>query len=256
MMPYRIAVLVFVGVAAALAVINLYVSLPIWFYLVWVLIFLTVVITGVVKIQLNFFLKSICKGPDSSKAVALTFDDGPGEYTAEILDILKKYNAKATFFCIGQKIPEKKQLLRRIYQEGHIIGNHSYSHHFWFDFFSVKKMLKELQQTEALIYEECGVKTRFFRPPYGVTNPNIRKTLQKMNYTSICWSLRSGDTTASCHLKVLKRLKKKIDNGDIVLLHDNTKTAASLLPDFLEYLLQNDYNIVSLDTLINKTAYA
>ena len=88
----------------------------------------------------NFFIKIVCSAKTDKKEIAISFDDGPAaNYTPEILQILKQENIKATFFCIGNRIAGNENILKQIKEEGHIIGNHSYSHHFWFDMYLIKK---------------------------------------------------------------------------------------------------------------------
>ena len=130
-------------------------------------------------IHSDFYLKSICKGNRDKREVALTFDDGPdAQVTPMILDVLKEHNIKATFFIIGSKAEMNPELLKRIDKEGHIIGGHSYSHHFFFDFFSSSKMIREMKKTENMIHSIIGKKICLFRPPYGVTNPPLAKSIQ------------------------------------------------------------------------------
>ena len=108
--------------------------------------------------------------------------------------MLKDSNAKAAFFCIGSRINENASILKQAYDEGHLIGNHTFSHHFWFDMFSSKKMLQDLRQMDAALAAVIGVQPKLFRPPYGVTNPNLKKAIVNGQYTPVGWSVRSLDT--------------------------------------------------------------
>jgi peptidoglycan/xylan/chitin deacetylase (PgdA/CDA1 family) len=92
-----------------------------------------------------FFLPVICAADTTRKEIAISFDDGPVQhFTPETLEILEEYGVKAAFFCIGQRIAGNENLLKRIHEDGHLVGNHSYSHHFWFDLFSADKMQQDL----------------------------------------------------------------------------------------------------------------
>src|SRR5690606_35805009 len=112
---------------------------------------------------------------------AITFDDGPHpEFTPKVLNLLKKYDAKATFFCIGKHIELYPDIFKSIVEAGHTIGNHTYSHANDFGFFSVEKVISELQQTNAIIKQQIGLDARLYRPAFGVTNPRIKKALKTM----------------------------------------------------------------------------
>ncbi|MBL0342733.1 MAG: polysaccharide deacetylase family protein [Bacteroidetes bacterium] len=115
-----------------LLVADYYLDLTIVFYLLLLMAFLSVVFYGSYFIDSNFHIKVLCNAPTAHNEVALTFDDGPiANNTERILDILKLNHVPATFFCIGHRINSNEQLFKRIVSEGHTIGNHSYSHHFF-----------------------------------------------------------------------------------------------------------------------------
>ena len=215
------------------------------------ILYISLLALGSARIQMNFYLKSVNRGsPDESK-VALTFDDGPDEKTtSEILDILEKHQIKATFFCIGNKIEENKDILKRISDNGHIIGNHSWSHAFFFDFFTPGKMILEINKTDAIIEKVTGKYVNIFRPPYGVTNPFLSKAIKKTRHTVIGWSLRTLDTTQESE-KVLEKLEKQLKNGDIILLHDTQQETVRLLDNAIMVIKNKGLEIVRLDELIS-----
>ncbi|MDU1890197.1 MAG: polysaccharide deacetylase family protein [Dysgonomonas sp.] len=203
------------------------------------------------SIQTGVYLKTLCKNPKKGKVVALTFDDGPDpEQTHKILDILKKYDVKGCFFCIGNKVKDNPEIVRRIINEGHLIGNHSYTHTFSFPLYSVKRITEELQSTEKEIEKITGKRTLLFRPPFGVTNPTIAKVIKKLDYITIGWSIRSLDTKGN-EEKALKRIQDKIHPGAVILLHDTMPFSDSLLLKVLDFLKKNEYNIVTPDTLFD-----
>ncbi len=199
---------------------------------------------------MNFYLKAIQNGnPDEAK-VALTFDDGPSEETsAGLLEILDKHQIKAAFFCIGSKIEKNKNIVKSIHQKGHLIGNHSWSHAFLFDLYLPGKMVREITKTDILIKEITGCGVNLFRPPYGVTNPFLSRALKKTGHTVVGWSLRTFDTTLSKQ-KVLKRIKTRIKNGDIILLHDANKETLKLLDEAILMIKRRGLKIVRLDELL------
>jgi len=164
--------------------------------------------------------------------------------------LLKQENINATFFCIGNRIAGNEHILRQIKEDGHIIGNHSYSHHFWFDMFSAKKMLQDLQQMDDEMERVTGLRPKLFRPPYGVTNPNVKKAIIKGNYTPVGWSVRSMDTVIKDEKKLLDKINAAIKPGAVFLFHDTSKTTLDALPAFIKEVKNKGYQIVPLDKLL------
>lgn len=226
-----------------------------WILSIPVIIYLVFLIVGSIKISLNFYFKSICRARTKEKVIALTFDDGPDtEVTPKLLDILKRENILATFFNIGQKVDNNPELAKQIDEDGHLIGNHTYTHHKWFDLFSRKRMMKEIEMTDEAIKKATGKVPMLFRPPYGVTNPTLKYIIEKTNLTSIGWSLRSFDTIHD-HEKVMKKLKRKTKPGDIVLFHDTNEKIISIVEEYLAWLKENQYSVVSLENHVKVDAY-
>ena len=205
----------------------------------------------------NFHYPVICCGKTKEKSVAITFDDGPDPVkTPIILDILKKYNLQATFFCIGKNIVNHEQLVKRIHEEGHLIGNHSFSHSKWFDLFSSGMMRTELLATDHLIANITGKSPLFFRPPFGVVNPMVCNALKNMHLQAICWNIRSFDTLRNNPQKTLQRILKQLEPGAIILLHDLTNCTQHHLGELLTGIEDAGYRIVPLDKMLNMPAYA
>jgi peptidoglycan/xylan/chitin deacetylase (PgdA/CDA1 family) len=208
-------------------------------------------------IQANFHIKSVCRGATSRKEVSITFDDGPiPGITPAVLDLLKEYRVKAGFFCIGKNIQGNEAILKRMQDEGHVVGNHSYSHDFWFDLNSAKTMKEDLKKTEVLIDRATGRKPLFFRPPYGVTTPNLRRAVEQLDYTTIGWNIRTLDTSVPEAGSVLKRIAKRLGPGSILLFHDRMPETVQLLRTTLDYLEMNGYKVVPLDELIQLPSHA
>ncbi|MEO7176785.1 MAG: polysaccharide deacetylase family protein [Saprospiraceae bacterium] len=204
----------------------------------------------------EFFFPSICKGNPSNQAVSLTFDDGPIEgYTDKILDILKAHGVKATFFCIGEQIQANEPLAKRIVDEGHIIGNHSYSHTKTFNLLSSSKVLDDILANDQQIKAITGSIPNFFRPPFGVANPMLADALSKSKHLSIGWSLRSFDSLIKQPERLLQRLEKETKAGDIVLLHDYADSMLTILPAYIQFLQHSGLDIQRLDVLIDKAPY-
>jgi len=171
------------------------------------------------------------------------------------LDILFKENVEAAFFCIGKNIAGNEALLRRMYSSGHLLGNHSFSHSNLFDLFSSKKMLADLQAMDMAMEKVIGRRPIFFRPPFGVTNPNLRKAVDAGEYITIGWSVRSLDTVIVNEKKLLDRVRQ-IRPGDIILFHDRSETMLSILPEFIRKLKVQGFQIKRLDKLLNLAPYA
>lgn len=218
--------------------------------------FLAINIYGTSRISSNYIVKAFCNNPsETEKKIALTFDDGPSIYTLEVLELLRKYNAKATFFCIGKNIETYPEILQKIIDEGHLVGNHSYSHSKFFDFYTEPIIREELQKTDKLLEKFTSKKINFFRPPYGVTTPSIGRALKITGHKVIGWNIRSLDGGTTDVEFILNRLKKRLSPGGIVLLHDTAPHSVLVLEQFLHFLQQNQYEVISVEELLNLKAY-
>lgn len=218
------------------------------------LIYVAILAYGSFKIQANYYLTSIHKG--KRKSVALTFDDGPDEEnTPRILRILKDKNVKATFFVIGKKAEKYPHLIRQIDEDGHIIGNHSYSHNYLIAFFSSKKLKADLMRCNEVIAGIIMKSPMLFRPPFGVTNPIYASVLKELKLSSIGWSLRSLDTRAKNKYQLISRILGILQKRDIILLHDNQRVTAESLEDIIEHCVQKGIKIEALPRVIDKEPY-
>ena len=181
------------------------------------------------------YVKAICK--PNTPGVLLTFDDGVDEIqTPKVLDVLKKYDAKAIFFIIGEKAEKHPHLVQRIVSEGHKIGIHSYTHKPIFPILAYDNMHKEVWDTKEILEKITGETVDLFRPPFGVTNPNVGKVVEELNLKTIGWNIRSLDTNMSQdRLQVAERVSQKLTGKDIILLHDDRQGSEILL----EALLKN-----------------
>ena len=228
-----------------------------WIYFIAVGVFWFLIsVAGSATIDSNYHVKAYCNNPDETQnRIALTFDDGPHEMTLCVLELLKKYNAKATFFCIGKNIEKHPEIAKKIIADGHVIGNHSFSHSPFFDFFRQHHIITEVQQTDSSIEKITGKKPQFFRPPYGVTNPSIRRALGVTKHKVIGWNIRSLDGAIRNEKIILNRIKKRITPGGIVLLHDTSIQTVHVLEQLLVTLREKKYEVVSLEQLLKLKAY-
>lgn len=238
--------------AAGLMAVDLAYGLPGYCYGVLAAGYLALLFYGSYFIGSQFYMPVICSVATKEKKVAISFDDGPlPEHTPEILRILKSRQVPATFFCIGKNAAAHPELLRQLAQEGHGIGSHSYHHGFWFDLLSKKAMQQELEGLHKLAQDQLGQEIKWFRPPYGVTTPNLKKAVAAMGYTTIGWSVRSLDTVAKKQEVLLRRLQRALRPGAIFLFHDTAVITTQVLPAFIDYVHQQGYQITSLEKLLN-----
>lgn len=231
-------------------------DLPIALYFILLFVYSLILFYGSYFIQAGFYFKSICAAETTEKEVALSFDDGPAtEHTPAILKILREKNIEATFFCIGNRIAGNEEMVKAVLEQGHIIGNHSFSHATWFDLFSSKKMRDDMKQMDDAFEKVTGKRPKFFRPPYGVTNPNLKKAVKEGDYISIGWNIRSLDTVIKDEKKLFQKVAKAIRPGAIILFHDTSTTTLRILPEFINHLSANGYQITRLDKMLNLNPY-
>jgi len=180
-----------------------------------------------------------------SKKIYLTFDDGPiPEITPWILDLLKSYNVKATFFCVGDNISKHRDIFSRIIKEGHSIGNHTFNHiNGWKN--STKYYLENVMQCEKEINTYYPNNLKIFRPPYGKIKPLQAYQLIKKGYKIVLWDVLSGDYSQNISPEqCFQNVIKNISPGSIIVFHDNLKAINTLkyvLPKTLEFLSENNF---------------
>ncbi len=196
------------------------------------------------SIKSQVYVKALCRVETAEKVVYLTFDDGPdAEQTPRVLDVLKRNNAKATFFCIGSRIVGNEQILKRIINEGHTIGNHSFSHTNNFPLFSRRRMIADIRRCQQAIEQATGSTTTLFRPPFGVTNPTIGKAVKSLNLKTIGWTIRTYDTNGADHAKIARRISCQLRPGAIILLHDRLPQSAERLQTVIDAVKKAGYEV-------------
>jgi peptidoglycan-N-acetylglucosamine deacetylase len=186
---------------------------------------------------------------DGQPCVSLTFDDGPTSLrTPGLLDILRESNVQATFFVIGKQAEQHPELLRRAVAEGHLIGNHTYSHPSLFCFLTPVRLRREIERGQETIERICGYKPRYFRSPVGLRHPLLNLYLKQANLEYVSWRIRSFDTLAKQPEAVLKRIFRRVGPGDIILLHDNAAAGVTLnvLPDLIRELSRQGFEFVTV----------
>jgi len=191
------------------------------------------------KIYRSLYSGSHWRFNTDKKAVYLTFDDGPvPEFTPWVLDLLDKYNIKATFFCVGDNVQKYPDIFQMIRERGHLIGNHTF-HHIKGLKTDTQSYLKDVKQAGKLI------KSKLFRPPYGHMRFSQFKALKKI-YKVIMWDVVTRDY--SCLMtadQVFEAVKKYTRNGSIIVFHDSQKAGDRMkesLPKSIEWLLEQGYS--------------
>ena len=178
--------------------------------------------------------------------IALTFDDGPHPvYTEELLDGLKKRKVMATFFLIGNNIEGNEEIVKRMAEEGHLIGSHTYNH-VQLNKLSESKAKEEILKGCNKIYETTGVCPSFVRPPFGEWKKNLDFCVTMLpvfwNVDSLDWKLQNTE-------KIVKRVVKDVKEGDIILMHDIFKESVDAAEIFIPQLLQEGYQLVTVSEL-------
>lgn len=222
------------------------------------LVYLLFNIYGVTYLSSNYFFPALTSQPNGTgKNAVLTFDDGPHGQTKEILAVLEKHNALATFFMIGKNCVENENVVSAVFAKGHIIGNHSYNHSTGFPVLGCRKIQREIENTNNTIKRIVGKTPLLFRPPFGLMSPIIACALRRMNMKMIGWDLRTFDTRND-NKKTLKRFQKKMQGKQnvICLLHDDTENITELLDSIIIYLKENNFKIIALSEALNVKPYA
>lgn len=219
----------------------------------------TMILTYIVLV--SFYLRKISTNVrrkfTSSKDIFLTFDDGPNpSYTLEILDLLKKYDIKATFFVIAQKADEHKEIIHRIIEDGHVLGLHSNKHRNpWLKTFWQTK--KDFQKSME-IFKELNYPVKYYRAPWGLFNPFTYYYSHKYGLGSVLWSIITNDWMPDTNLdKIVNKVLDNVQNGDIIVLHDSNhkmnvdngapKNTIQALNIILPVLIERGFNFGTID---------
>lgn len=242
------------------------------------------------SIRSGVYVRAFCRENTDRKVVYLTFDDGPHPpETERVLDVLRERGAKATFFLIGSKVSGNEAVLRRMLEEGHALGLHTYSHAGTFPLMSFDKMLADVNEGKRAVESVAGKKISLFRPPFGVTNPTIAKVIRTLGLQTVGWDVRSFDTMFckssehsckqsghscmqsehsckqsgySCkqsghdwYVPVVERIMKQVRTGSVILLHDRLDGASELLALLLDSLAASGYGFTRAlpNTLISSS---
>ncbi len=193
--------------------------------------------------------KSPLLDKDCSKCIALTFDDGPGIYTDKLLSYLQSYKAKATFFMIGPSAQRYPSIVKRVFDNGHQIGNHTWSHPS-LPGLSPAQVQNEISSTNNILQGITGVKPTTLRPPYGATNAAVQRVVSNLGMSSILWSVDTRDWADRNSNIVCNRTISNTRPGAIILMHDIHRTSVDAVPCILQNLSSQGYQFVTVDKLL------
>lgn len=175
---------------------------------------------------------------DGTHCVALTFDDGPDPVdTPRLLDLLREKGVKATFFVVGNRADQYPEIVRRAWAEGHLVGNHTWSHYSLFCFLMPCRLRAEIERGSESVRRICGARPRFFRSPVGLRHPLLGPYLKDAELEYVSWSIRTRDTLTANSSVLAQRILSKAASGDIILLHDHLPAGADAMLEALAQVI-------------------
>lgn len=217
---------------------------------VWILLLLYVDVLLLflcLPLRMKDWTREIQQGNlEEKKKIALTFDDGPHEkYTKELLDGLKERGVKATFFLIGKNVEKNEELVRRMYQEGHCIGSHTYNHVKLTSLLD-EKACEEVEMSNEVIERITGQKVNFIRPPYGSWNDKLECAI---DMEPVLWTIDPLDWSVLNTSSVVRHVKKKAKADGIILLHDIYPTSVQAALQIVDELQEQGYQFVTIEDI-------
>jgi peptidoglycan/xylan/chitin deacetylase (PgdA/CDA1 family) len=189
---------------------------------------------------------------NQEKVIALTFDDGPWPETPKVLTVLREFNVKATFFILGRNLPLYPDIIKQVVQEGHAVGNHTWTHSY--PKMEPQKAKAEIENTSARLQLMTGLKTRLFRPPGGILNNGVADYARSKNYAIIMWSIDTKDYQKPTATLLANRVLNQARPGDIVLMHDgggNRSQTIEALKIIIPELQKRGYRFVTVPELLS-----
>jgi len=223
-------------------------------------LFFALLADGIARPGSNVLYPTVTHGRRDGDRVALSFDDGPDpEVTPAVLDALARHGARATFFTIGQSLETHPRLARRIVVEGHELGNHSWRHSRWQNFFGAGEQSREIERGAQAIAAVTGSQAKpLYRPPIGLKSPPLARAASQQELTLVAWSLHSRDTRTADPERIARRVLLRIRPGDIVLMHDghdlpgrHRPGCAQATPLILQGLREKGLHCVTVSELLH-----
>lgn len=209
-------------------------------------------------VQSGTYCNVLVNGNPDRKTVSLTFDDAPDENNTNlILDILKHYEVKASFFMIGAPMNDlNATAVIRANEEGHLVLNHSFTHPH-LTACSAEEIVRQLTATSERIQSLTGKYPLLMRPPYGSLNPAVIDTINAQGYTTVLWSLDSLDWAVKEKDEIIHTVLTNVRPGDIILMHSGQSNHATVeaLPEIIERLKEDGYTFLALDQMTGLKPY-
>lgn len=186
---------------------------------------------------------------ENQPMIAITFDDGPSSRTDRLLDVLKKYDVKCTFFVVGNMINYQSESLKRASVEGHEIASHSLDHS---NLTKLKKkeIKKQLKDTQKMVEDLTGQECNLLRPPYGDTNAKVEAVAKNLDISIVNWSVDTADWKHKNAKYISKHILKNAKNGDIILCHDLYESTVDAMDRVIPKLIKKGYKIVTVSELL------
>jgi peptidoglycan-N-acetylglucosamine deacetylase len=202
------------------------------------------------ELERGLKFSKLLRGNPGKKQIAITFDDGPHPaYTPQLLDILKKYNAKATFFVVGEMAEKAPELVKAEIAAGHNVGNHTY-HHVNLTKVPEEDVAVEIKACGDVLKSITGKAPHLFRPPGGDYNKKVATVSEAEGYIMVLWTDDLGDYASPGDKTIETRLLDRLSNGGIILIHDGIQQTIDVLPQILEYLKKKGYETVTIDEMM------
>lgn len=201
--------------------------------LVYFFIAMVLLVVSIISSSYSEVLKTV---DTDQKVLFLTFDDGPGPYTSQLLDVLDKENVSATFFLLGSRA-KNNSVVSRIVLEDHFVGVHSYSHPLL-----ITNISDEIAESIRVVNNLTNTSVTLFRSPYGVTVPNVLSTAKEMNLTVVKWSCFPRDYSANKD-QIVRRVSRCFNPGEIIVLHDwQSPQTIQALPEIIHDAKEQGYS--------------
>jgi peptidoglycan/xylan/chitin deacetylase (PgdA/CDA1 family) len=168
----------------------------------------------------HWYGKTFTGLPRGSRQIALTYDDGPNDpHTLRLLEVLARHDVHATFFMIGRYVQQRPEIAREIFQAGHVVGNHTFTHPLLI-FKSETEIRRELSQCRAALQDAIGQHSTLFRPPFGGRRPAVLRVARELGLEPVMWNVTGYDWNAPPAEVIERKIARRIRGGDVILLHD------------------------------------
>lgn len=236
-------------------------QLPIYCFIASTVLYLLFFATGIFVQNIALFAPIFLPDASVGRFVAVTFDDGPHPAnTPKVLDILERYHVKGTFFCVGKNAEKYQELMQRIDRYGHQIANHTHSHPLLINFYSKRRLKKEMLKGQESIYAVIHKRPKFFRQVAGIVNLQLGKLIEELDFVLVGWDVRPGDIRENSADRIIERALGRVGNGSIILLHDGAEPEVAghehilieALPSIIEGIMNRGFEFVTIEELYGR----